>query len=143
MLARLTRGREANNQTPARVTAPAQEMKIARLTANGKVQTAAISPDGKFLGYVENEGDTQSLWTKQIATNSNLQLVPPAEVSYSNLTFTPDGNYIYYAAKDQTADKLLSLSHSNLRRHACQNIGRGRPGGFVFAGRPAVCFCEV
>ncbi|MEP6743691.1 MAG: protein kinase [bacterium] len=97
-------GGRVNNQTSTRATAAGQEMKIARLTANSKVQTAAISPDGKFLAYVENDADMQSIWTKQIATNSNLQLVAPAEVSYFNLTFTPDGNYIYYAAKDQTAE---------------------------------------
>jgi Tol biopolymer transport system component len=131
MLTRLTRSRETNNQTPTRDTAPAQEMKIARLTANGKVQTAAISPDGKFLGYVENEGDTQSLWAKQIATNSNLQLVLPAEVSYSNLTFTPDGNYIYYAAKDQTAD-----SYSVFR---IPTLG-GTPAKILAEGGQAVSF---
>ena len=96
--------REAGNRPPSGRVTPAQEMKIARLTANGKVQTAAISPDGKFLAYVQNEGDAQSLWTKQIATNSNLQLVPAAAVSYSHLTFTPDGNYVYYVAKDQKAE---------------------------------------
>jgi serine/threonine protein kinase/Tol biopolymer transport system component len=104
LLSRIPGGREVKNQAPTRIAGPAQEMKIARLTANSKVQTAAISPDGKFLAYVENEADMQSLWTKQIATNSNLQLVPPAQASYFNLTFTPDGNYIYYSAKDQTAD---------------------------------------
>ncbi|HET6668615.1 MAG TPA: protein kinase [Pyrinomonadaceae bacterium] len=103
LLSRLTGGREANKQTPTLTAARALEMKVARLTASGKVQTAAVSPDGKFLTYVESEANKQSLWTKQIATNSNLQLVAPAELIYSNLTFTPDGNYIYYAAKDQTA----------------------------------------
>jgi serine/threonine protein kinase/Tol biopolymer transport system component len=106
LLSRVLSGREANNQTLTKRSAPAQEMKIARLTANGKVQTAAISPDGKFLAYVENEGEVQSLWTKQIATNSNLQLVQPAAVTYFNLTFTPDGNYVYYVAKDLNGEGL-------------------------------------
>jgi len=44
--------REAGNRPPNGRVTPAQEMKIARLSANGKVQTAAISPDGKFLAYV-------------------------------------------------------------------------------------------
>ncbi|CAN5536470.1 hypothetical protein BH20ACI3_BH20ACI3_34620 [soil metagenome] len=86
--------------------APSREMKIARLTTNGKAQTATISPDGKFLAYVENVGEQQSLWTKQIATNSNVQIVEPAVRSYFGLTFTPDGNYVYYAAKDRSAPVL-------------------------------------
>jgi Tol biopolymer transport system component len=104
LLSRITGGRETHNQASTRTAVAGGEMKVARLTASGKVQTAAISPDGKFLAYVENEANMQSLWTKQIATNSNLQIVPRAEVSYSHLSFTPDGNYIYYDAKDETAE---------------------------------------
>jgi Tol biopolymer transport system component len=55
---------------------------------------------------VETEGDTQSLWTKQILTNSNLQLVPAAAAIYFNVTFTPDGNYVYYTAKDHNVETL-------------------------------------
>src|SRR6266498_3477553 len=76
-----------------------RDMKITRLTANGKVQTAAISPDGKFLAYAESEGEQQSLWTRQIATNSNVHIIAGATTIYFSLTFTPDGNYIYYVAK--------------------------------------------
>jgi serine/threonine protein kinase/Tol biopolymer transport system component len=102
LLTRVPGGSDSSSKSPIR--AAAQEMKIARLTANGKVQTAAVSRDGKFLAYVENEGDLQSLWTKQIATNSNLTLVEPSPVRYFSLTFTPDGNYVYYIAKDPDAD---------------------------------------
>jgi len=102
LLSQFIGSRDTDNQAPNKTVAAGQQMKIARLTATGKVQTAAISPDGKFLAYIENDANRQSLWTKQIATNSNLQLVPPAEVTYSNLTFTPDGNYIYYSTRDQT-----------------------------------------
>lgn len=101
-LSQLIGGRETVHQTQSRTIAAGQQMKIARLTATGKVQTAAISPDGKFLAYVEGEANKQSLWTRQIATNSNLQLAPLTEVSYSNLTFTPDGNYIYYSTRDES-----------------------------------------
>ncbi|MDQ3750063.1 MAG: protein kinase, partial [Acidobacteriota bacterium] len=72
-------------------------LKIQRLTGNGKVSEAAISPDGKFLAYVQNEGGQRSLWVKQISTNSNVQVIAPALVEkYTSLTFTPDGSYIYF-----------------------------------------------
>jgi serine/threonine protein kinase len=76
-------------------------LKIQRLTGNGKVSRAAISPDGKFLAYVQNEGGQQSLWTKQISTNSNVQTVAPGVMEqFDNLTFTPDGSFIYFAGKN-------------------------------------------
>ncbi|MEP6922307.1 MAG: protein kinase [bacterium] len=70
---------------------------IKRLTGSGKISRAAISPDGKFLAYVENEGGRQSLWVKQISTNSSVPIVAPATVErISDLKFTPDGSFVYF-----------------------------------------------
>lgn len=73
-----------------------------RLTSNGKTKTAAISGDGKFLAYVISDEGTQSLWLKNIATESDIQLVPPEEkVNLGSVTFSPDGNSIYYGARSK------------------------------------------
>ncbi|MGI8836562.1 MAG: protein kinase domain-containing protein [Pyrinomonadaceae bacterium] len=94
----MTRLRPAT--APGPIARPAADMKVSRLTATNRVQSAVISPDGKFLAYAQNDGDKQSLWTKQIATNSAVQLVAAAPRTYANLTFSPDGNYVYYVARD-------------------------------------------
>ena len=73
-----------------------ESMKITRLTNTGKSRRAAISPDGKYVVHVVEEAGQQSLWILQIATGSNVQIQPPAEVEYLGLTFSPDGNYVYY-----------------------------------------------
>lgn len=78
-----------------------QGAKWTRLTTSGKVTRAAISPDGRFVVHVVDEAGQQSLRVKQIATQSNIEKVPPAPVSYQSLTFTPDGNYIYYALESK------------------------------------------
>jgi serine/threonine protein kinase/Tol biopolymer transport system component len=76
-------------------------MKITRLTVNGKTENAAISPDGKTVVYGLREGGRRSLWIRQVATNSNVQIVAPAEVAIGRETFSPDGNYVYYQAYDK------------------------------------------
>jgi eukaryotic-like serine/threonine-protein kinase len=76
-------------------------MKVTRLTANGKTENAAISPDGKTVVYVLRDGGQRSLWIRQVATSSNIQIVPPAEMNIGRETFSLDGNYIYYQAKDK------------------------------------------
>jgi len=76
-------------------------MKITRLTTNGKTENAAISPDGKTVVYVLREGGQRSLWIRQVATNSNVQIVAAAEISIGRQTFSPDGNYVYYQAQDK------------------------------------------
>jgi eukaryotic-like serine/threonine-protein kinase len=75
---------------------PSAALKITRLTFTGKATQAAISPDGKYVAYVQAEGGQRSLWLSQVAVANHNQIVPPAEVVYQSLTFSPDGNFIYY-----------------------------------------------
>ena len=75
--------------------------KIARLTTTGKATRVAISPDGKYVVHVQDDGGQQSLWTRQVATQSNVEIIAPAAVRYDSLTFSPDGDYIYYGVSSQ------------------------------------------
>lgn len=84
--------RWSNRASPA----PFQTMQLTRLTNSGKAIDAVISPDGKYVAYVMDEGEQQSLWVKYIPTSSNVQIVPSADSKYSGLTFSRDGNYVYY-----------------------------------------------
>ena len=79
-----------------------QNMKIVRLTQSGKAADVAISPDGKYVVYVLREGEMQSLNVRQVATGSDVQILPPDAVSFAGLTFSPDGNYIYFVRSNKT-----------------------------------------
>ncbi|MGH9882682.1 MAG: protein kinase domain-containing protein, partial [Pyrinomonadaceae bacterium] len=96
-------GGSSNGSVVIQPSGPAvsPNMKIMRLTSSGKALQAAISPDGKWVVYELNEGGKQSLWIRQIATSSNIQIVPPSEVRFFRETFSPDGTYVYYQATDQ------------------------------------------
>ena len=79
-----------------------QSAKFTRLTSTGKALDAAISPDGKWLVHVIDDGGQQSLWLKQVAVvNSDTQIVPPAELYYSGVAFSPNGNYVYYSVQEK------------------------------------------
>ena len=92
----------SRNQTDKPTTgAISANMKIQRLTSNGNALEAAISPDGKWVVYVQKDGGKRGLRVRQIATNSDIQIVPPADVRIGRETFSPDGNYIYYQLNDQ------------------------------------------
>jgi eukaryotic-like serine/threonine-protein kinase len=73
-----------------------QSIRLTRLTNTGKSRIAAISPDGKYIVHVIEDSGTQSLWVRQVATANNVQIVAPAETQYFGMTFSTDGNYIYY-----------------------------------------------
>jgi DNA-binding winged helix-turn-helix (wHTH) protein/Tol biopolymer transport system component len=80
---------------------PFENFTISQITHMGKVSVAAISPDGKFLLSGVDDHGKQSLWLHNIATNSDTQVNPPADASYSGLSFSPDGNYIYFSKQDE------------------------------------------
>jgi Tol biopolymer transport system component len=78
-----------------------QNMQITRITSTGKAQQAAISPDGRLIVYSEQDKGKQSLWVRQVATGSNVQILPPAEVTYRGITISSDGNYAFCSQRDE------------------------------------------
>ena len=88
---------------PGKTSDLARTMKIARLTSTGTADKAAISPDGKYVVHVASENGQQSLRVRQVSTNSEVQIVPPSEVQYAGLTFSRDGDFIYYVAAEKNS----------------------------------------
>jgi Tol biopolymer transport system component len=77
-------------------------MQIAKLTESGKATLVAIAPDGRYVVYVLRDGEQQSLWMRHVATKSDVQVLPPDVVDFKGVTFSPDGNFIYYVRSDKT-----------------------------------------
>jgi serine/threonine protein kinase/Tol biopolymer transport system component len=91
---RLRRAQPAAS-TSATLVVSLQDLQITQLTTSGNAITPAISPDGKYVAYVQQEGDSSSLWIRQIATSSNVRVLPPeAGVSLLSPTVTPDGSFL-------------------------------------------------
>jgi serine/threonine protein kinase len=88
---------------------PFEHFSIENLTNNGHVSLSTLSPDGKYLLHVRDEGGLQSLWLRHIPTGSNTQIVPPAATRYSGLTFSPDANYIYCVRRDESEHTIAAL----------------------------------
>lgn len=85
--------------SPEEKRVPFQSMQVSRFTASGNILTAAISPDGKYIATVVEESGLQSLWVRQVASNtSGVRLIAPALVDYWGLTFSNDSNFIYYVS---------------------------------------------
>jgi serine/threonine protein kinase/Tol biopolymer transport system component len=84
-------------QKQSKKTGPAfQNTQLSKLTSTGRSLRAVISPDGKYAVHLVREAGKTALWVRQIATASNVQVVPPAEGDYVGMTFSRDGNYVYY-----------------------------------------------
>jgi eukaryotic-like serine/threonine-protein kinase len=69
---------------------------IKRLTDSGKVMRAAMSPDGNYIVYAEGSIGKQSLLVRQVNGAVPHAIADPDEVNYTGLTFTLDGEFVYY-----------------------------------------------
>ena len=76
---------------------PFQSIKITRISGTHNAQFGAMSPDGNYLAYVLNSEGNESLWLRHLASESNVQIVPPEHVQYPALRFSPDGSHIYFS----------------------------------------------
>ena len=88
---------------------PFEKVKIENLTNSGHVFLTRLSPDGKYLLLVSEENGLQSLWLRHIPTGSNTQVVAPFATRYAGLTFSPDGDYIYFVRRDEEEQSIASL----------------------------------
>ena len=90
-------------------SAPFQNISIAKITNTGKAALVAISPDGKYVLNVVSDHGEESLWLRNLPTNSDTQVVKPAEVEYAGLRFSPDGNYLYFIRSEPGSEELKYL----------------------------------
>ncbi|MFZ1005667.1 MAG: protein kinase [Candidatus Sulfotelmatobacter sp.] len=93
---------------------PFQDISVTKVTDTGNEMFAAISPDGKYVLCVSRKNGLASLWLRNVPTNSNTQVEPPADLYYNGLRFSPDGNYFYFIRSDPGNADLKFLYRSPL-----------------------------
>jgi eukaryotic-like serine/threonine-protein kinase len=54
-----------------------QNFSVNKITETGKATLVAIAPDGKYILSVVDDKGQQSLWLRNVPTNSNTQVMPP------------------------------------------------------------------
>jgi serine/threonine protein kinase/dipeptidyl aminopeptidase/acylaminoacyl peptidase len=89
--------------------APFQNFSVTKVTDSGDAASAAISPDGKYILALMRSNGLASLWLRNVPTNSNTQVQPPADVYYNGLHFSPDGNYFNFVRSDPGNPELKFL----------------------------------
>lgn len=99
---RSTENHEGNS--PA---ASIRALKLERLTATGQSQHVAISPDGKYVAYTRGSGDSLGIWVRQLATNTNIEIVHADRIA--GLMFANSGESLYFVKGDPSALYRVSL----------------------------------
>jgi serine/threonine protein kinase len=78
---------------------------FSRITSTGYVQGAAISPDNRYICYSQFDKGKYSLWVRQLATSSNIQIRTPQQEFIGDPIFSNDGNFIYYRMQNQNGNE--------------------------------------
>jgi eukaryotic-like serine/threonine-protein kinase len=112
---------------------PFQSFTITQVTNTGRYVATAISPDGKYLLSAIDDHGKQSLWLRNIPTNSDTQVIAPADASYRELSFSSDGNYIYFLKAVSGTGEHFDLLRAPVLGGAPQVVVRDDDSGAAFS----------
>ena len=93
---------ESNGKVPS-----SRALKLERLTANGQSQHVAISQDGRYVAYTRGSGDSLGIWVRQLATNTNVEIVHADRIA--GLMFANSGESLYFVRGEPSALYRVSL----------------------------------
>jgi serine/threonine protein kinase len=110
-----------------------QNFTITQVTNSGKAALTAISPDGRYVLTVMNNKGLQSLWLRNLPTSSDTQVIPPSPASYKSLTFSPDGNYLYFIKAVDATNTNFDLYRAPVLGGAPQTMVRGIDSDVTFS----------
>ncbi len=126
-------------------TAQFESLEIEQLTTSGNAARPAISPDGNFVAYVQQDDRGSSLWIRQTASASNAQTVPPQSgVGLLGTAVTPDGGFVDFVRLESGLRSLWRVPFLGGRpRRLMDNVSSlpgwspdGRQMAFVRADQP-------
>src|SRR5271169_6640450 len=78
------------------------QMMISPITSTGNIHSVTISADGKWVAYVADEKGSHGIWIRQLATGSTAQVELGSPGEIEGLTFSLDGNYLYFVKRDES-----------------------------------------
>jgi hypothetical protein len=120
----------------------ADSFQLEQLTSSGNAAFPAISPDGRYVAYVQRDDTRYSLWIRQTATSSNVQILAPEPgLSLLAPSVTPDGNFVDFIAGQMPQGELRRIPFlggrgaENLTTPSARLLAacflRVRPGGLA------------
>ena len=96
--------------TEPNTASPQSQTTIKPMTNAGQSVCAAISPDGRYVAHAAMKEGMQELLITRTANLATSTVVPRSDVSYRALTFSPDGDYLYFTRLEKSENVLYQLA---------------------------------
>ncbi len=94
-----------------------------KLSTNGKVVFAVLTPDGKNVVYTHGAiADKQSIRLRHLDDGSSVEIIPPSDEIYYGLALSPDGETIYFVRRPRLTGDLMSIYRVSARGGIPQKI---------------------
>ncbi|MEZ5346727.1 MAG: protein kinase [Pyrinomonadaceae bacterium] len=131
------------------ISEPAAKAVFTKIT-NERIPSplSTISPDGKLIAYIGQSDGKQSLRVRQVAVDGSVEIVPAAEVEFGGLTFSENGNHIYYTlVGENNESKLYEIStlggsprllEKSLSRHTAAVSPDGKSFAYIENGKSLI-----
>src|SRR5258708_25279169 len=72
-------------------------------------ESVALSPDGRYVAYTRWDGEMSSIRLRQVANAGEVEILPSRKANYVGLTFSPDGNELYFVSNNDGNPHYRSL----------------------------------
>ena len=95
------------SDTSTHAAAPA--IRISAIANRGIMNGTALSSDGRYLAYSVMLDNVRTLWVRQVATGSDVQILGAQKVSPTGLVFAPSGDYLFYQSADPDHDGYTAI----------------------------------
>jgi serine/threonine protein kinase len=90
-------------------SASAQNLSISVLMSRNDLRETALSGDGRYLAYVTASDQATALTVRQVRTGSDVTIVPESEFFIRGVSFSNDGDYLYYLNNDPDSPNYSAL----------------------------------
>lgn len=85
-----------------------------KISTNGKVYHAVITPDGKNVIYTNKTGGKQSIWLRELESSNNIEIIPASDDTYSGIAVSPSGNFIYFSRFEKGKPKTGGIYRASI-----------------------------
>jgi eukaryotic-like serine/threonine-protein kinase len=108
---------------------PFAAVSVEQVTNIGSIEKIALSADARFLAEVKNDKGKRTLWVRNTATNTETQVLGAFGHDYLGITFSPDGNHLYFTRlspeNEMANDLYVMAAFGGTPRQLIFNIDSG------------------
>lgn len=86
-----------------------QKLRFETLVSDADIESAVISPNGKYLALLQQKDAAQSLNLRQIENGNTIEIVPKINGKFIGAVFSPDSEQFYYSVYENSESNKISI----------------------------------